>query len=136
MPVLGGDITEVTWNHPTLGAGQFFPKANEGNTLDLGGFRNNDDDAQIDGAGELILQKNRKRGTIEIVCADDMRTREDSQKAVELAESEEVAEWTITHISGAVFKGTGAIVGDIQTDLNAATFTMKIAATKFKKIVG
>ena len=136
MPVLGGDITEISWQHPTLGAGQFFPKANEGNTMDLGGFRNNDDESQIDGSGELILQKNRKRGFFEVVCADDMRTREDSQKAVDLSESEEVAEWTITHISGAVFKGTGAIVGDIQTDTNAATFSMKIAANKFKKIVG
>lgn len=136
MPVLGGDITEVTWNHPTLGSGQFFPKANEGNTMDLGSFRNNDDDSQIDGSGELILQKNRKRGFFEILCADDMRTREDSLKAVELSDSEELAEWTITHISGAVFKGTGAIVGDVQTDLNAATFSMKIASAKFKKIVG
>lgn len=136
MAVLGGDITEVTYNHPTLGSGQFFPKANEGNTMDLGGFRNNDDDAQIDSSGQLILQKNRKRGFFEIVCADDMRTREDSERAVALCESEQEAEWTITHINGAVYKGTGAIVGDIQTDVNAATFSIKVAAARFRKIVG
>jgi hypothetical protein len=38
-----GDILEVTYNHPTLGSGVFYPKANEGNKFDPGGFRNNDD---------------------------------------------------------------------------------------------
>ena len=62
MATTGGDILEVTYSHPTLGQGAFFPKANEGNTFDPGGFRNNDDVNQIDGAGELIVQKNRVRG--------------------------------------------------------------------------
>lgn len=136
MGAIGGDITEITWNHETLGTGQFFPKAGEGNTLDLGGFRNNDDANQIDGSGQIIQQKNRVRGFVEVVCADDFRNREDSAKAVALAESEIEAEWTMTHVSGAVYKGKGIIVGDIQTDTNAATFSMKIATAKFKKIVG
>ena len=131
-----GDFTEITYSHPTLGSGSFFPKANEGNTLDEGGLRNNDDANQIDGGGNLIVQKNRVRGSFEIVCANDMNTRNDVSKAKALAASPVSADWTISHTNGTVWAGNGTIVGDIQTDTNAGTFTLKVASAEFKKIVG
>lgn len=131
-----GDVTEITVNHPTLGSFVFLPKANEGNTLDLGGFRNSDDQNMIDGAGGLIVQKNRVRASFEVVCADDMNTRQDSDFAKQLAGSPEVGEWTLTHVNGAVYGGNGVVVGDIQTDTNAGTFTLKVAFGKLTKIAG
>lgn len=133
---VAGDFTEITYTHPTLGAGSFFPKANESNTLDEGGFRNNDDASQIDGAGNLIIQKNRVRGSFEMVCANDMNTRNDVAKAKALAASAVAAEWTISHMNGTIWSGSGHIVGDIQTDTNTGTFTLKVASAEFKKIVG
>lgn len=136
MGAIGGDITEITYNHPTIGQGSFFPKANEGNTLDLGGIRNNDDASMISGDGELIDQKNRVRGFAEIVVANDMNTRNDLNVARLLAADPVKADYTISHINGTVWKCKGSIVGDLQADTNAATFSLKIAAANFEKIVG
>ena len=136
MAATGGDITEITFNHPTLGAGSFFPKANEGNTLDLGGIRNNDDTNMISGDGELINQKNRVRGFAEIVVANDLNTREDLLVASNLAADPVGADYTVSLINGTVYKCSGTIVGDISADINAATFTLKIATARFEKIVG
>ena len=36
MAVVGGDIVELTFNHPTLGSGIIFPKSAEDSTFDLG----------------------------------------------------------------------------------------------------
>ena len=94
MPATGGDITEITVNHPTLGSHQFFPKANEGNTFDPGGLRSNDDANQISGAGTMITQLNRVRGFFEALVENDMETREDLVFATDLAGSTVDAEWT------------------------------------------
>lgn len=133
----GGDITEITFNHPTIGSGIIFPKANEDSTYDTGGFRSNDDANMVAGNGEMIDQMNRVRWSLEAVIAWDMNTRNDLEKLVELAESPVEAEWTITNINGTVYGGTGKPVGDMQGNGNAATFPLKIAGgNKLKKIVG
>ena len=55
---VGGDITEITYNHPTIGSGVFYPKAAEDNTFDTGGLRSDDDANMIDGAGNMIDKMN------------------------------------------------------------------------------
>ncbi len=134
---VGGDIIEITFNHPTVGSGVILPKANEDSTFDTGGFRSNDDVNMIAGNGEMIDQMNRVRWSLETVIAWDMNIRGDLEKLVELAESPVEAEWTITNINGTVYGGTGKPVGDLQGNGNAATFTLKISGgNKLKKIVG
>ena len=39
MSAVGGDIIEAAFNHPTLGSGVIFPKANEDGTLDTNAQR-------------------------------------------------------------------------------------------------
>jgi hypothetical protein len=131
-----GDVTEIQFNHPEIGSGTIFPKANEDNTLDLGGFRNNDDASQINGAGDLIVQKNRVRGSWEGAVENDNNTREDMKKMVDICESAVSAEWTFTHVSGAIYKGQGVPVGDLQAGLNSGTFNLKIAVGNMRKIPG
>ena len=134
---VGGDILEITFNHPTVGTGVILPKANEDSTFDLGGFRSNDDANMVAGNGEMIDQMNRVRWSLEAVIAWDMNIRGDLEKLVELAESPVEAEWTITNINGTVYGGTGKPVGDMQGNGNAATFPLKISGgNKLKKIVG
>jgi hypothetical protein len=128
-----GDIIEITYNHPTLGAGVFYPKANEGNTYDPGGFRNNDDANGIAGNGDPIISKNRVRGFFEVVVENDMIVRADAQKAADLAASPQNATWTFQVINGAIFSGEGTVVGDINPDVNAGTFTLKVISGLFKK---
>ncbi len=131
-----GDIQEVTFNHPTLGSGVFFPKAAEGNTFDPGGLRNSDDANSITGGGSLMIQKNRVRGFFEIMIENDMNVRNDAIVLKELSASPLPADWTVTHINGTVWAGSGVPVGDITPDMNAGTMTLKVVSKEFVKIVG
>jgi hypothetical protein len=136
MAAVGGDIIEITWNHPTLGTGRVNPKSAEDTTYDLGGFRGNDDANMVDGGGNTIRQLNQVRWSFEAVCPWDMNTREELEKISAMAADPVEADWTITHINGTVHGGTGAPVGDIQGNGNAATFTLKVSGGgKLKKIV-
>lgn len=135
MAAVGGDITEVTFNHPTLGSGIIFPKAAEDSTYDLGGFRENDDVNMIDGGGNMISQLNRARWSFEVPVAWDMNDAATLEKITELSASPVHAEWTFSHINGTVYGGTGKPVGDLQGNGNAGTFTLKVSGGgKLKKI--
>jgi hypothetical protein len=134
---VGGDILEITFNHPSLGSGVIFPKSNEDSTLDPGGFRSNDDANMIDGGGNMIDQINRVRWSAETTVSWDMNSREDLEKAIALAASPVLADWTISHINGCVYSGKGKPVGDLQGNGNQATFNLKIAGSGvLKKIIG
>jgi hypothetical protein len=136
MSAVGGDILEVAFNHPTIGSGTIFPKANEDSTLDLGGFRSDDGEDGIDGSGNMIDKMTRKRWGAEMVAAWDNNVRQELEKMVALAESAVPAVFTISHVSGAVYKGTGKPVGDLKGAALNATFPLKLAGGgKLKKIL-
>lgn len=135
MGAVGGDIIEVTFNHPTLGSGTLFPKAAEDSTYDLGGIRSSDDANMVDGGGNMIDQMNRSRWSFEVPIAWDMNTNGELEKCVAMAADPVPAEWTFTHINGTVYAGTGKPVGDLQGNGNAATFPLKVSGGgKLKKI--
>lgn len=132
---IGGDIIEATCSHPTLGDFRFSPKANESFTLDPGGIRNNDDSSSVTGDGKMILQKNRILWSLEGPVAVDMLSGNEIEGIPNLMESAEEGVWTLTHISGAIYKGTGVPVGDFNVDTNAANSTLKVAGGgKLEKI--
>lgn len=131
-----GDIIDITFNHPDLGSGRFSPMAANSNSYDVGGFRNSDDAGMVTGNGDLVVKKNRVRAYFDCLVEDDMNIAEDAVKAAALAESNKLAEWTFSLSNGTVWRGSGVVVGDIQPDTDAGTFQLKVAAKKFKKIVG
>lgn len=131
---VGGDIIEVTYNHPTLGSGTFFPKSSEASTYDTGGFRSKDEANAIDGSGTPIDTMNQVRGSFESVIANDMNTNQELEKAVALAESPVPATWVFSCINGVSYSGSGKPVGDLTGDVDKATFKLKVAGTRFKKI--
>ena len=126
MPT-GGDIIEITYNHPTLGSGALYPKAAEDNTLMLGGFGSNDDDNGIDGSGEAIYQMNRKRWKAGITVAWSMNGLNELEILRELSSSIEEAVFTMTVVNGTVWKGKGKPVGDLEGNVNAATIALTLA---------
>ena len=137
MAFVAGSFTEITYNHPTLGTGVLFPKANEDSTLDLGGNRSADDASMVTANGQMIDQMNWARGSFEATIANDMNSNLEAEKINALAGSPVLADWTMTHLNGAVYAGKGKPVGDIQTNANAGTFTLKISFTgKVQKIAG
>lgn len=127
MSSIGGDIIEITYNHPDLGSGVIYPKSAEDSTYNLGGFRSADDANMIDGSGQIIDKMNQTRWSFEAVIAWDMNIREDLEKIVALSSSPKLADWTITHINGVVHSGKGKPVGDVNGNGNAATFQLKVA---------
>jgi len=131
---IGGDIIEVVCQH-TLGEFRFSPKSNEDFTLDPGGIRTNDDANQITGSGQAIYQKNRVRWMAEGAVAVDYASGNEMEKLPLLAEHPDEGTWTITHISGTIWKGKGTIVGDIQPATNTAQMTLKISGSgKLEKL--
>lgn len=134
---VGGDITEVTFNHPTLGTATILPKSAEDSAYDLGGFRIKDEAEGITGRGDAIIQMNCVRWSFETTVAWDMNSRTDLEKIVALSASPVPADWTISHINGTVHGASGWPVGDQSGNGNAATFKLKVAGGgKLKKIVG
>ena len=123
----GGDILEITWNHPTLGSGVFYPKAGEDSTYDLGGFRSADEENGIDGAGNMIDKMNRKRWSFEGKISNDMNVAKELEAAVALASDPVPATYTFSHVNGAVHGAVGKPVGEIKADGNNAVFTLKLS---------
>jgi len=136
MAFVGGDITEITYNHSVLGSGTLFCKSNEDGTIDPGGFRSNDDDNSITGAGQMIDQLNRVRGSFEAPpIAWDMTEIDELDKIRLMTESPVLADWTITSINGTIWAGRGKPVGDIKGNTNTSQISLKIAfENRLKKI--
>ena len=133
---VGGDIKEITYNHPTIGSGTLFCKANEDGTLDTGGFRTNDDANSVTADGQMIVQLNRTLGSFETPpIAWDQTDKDELDKLSQLSESPLNADWTISVVSGAIWGGKGRPVGDIQGSTNASTIGLKIAFSgKIKRL--
>ncbi len=133
--MVGGDVTEVTFNHPTIGTGVLFVKSDEDSELDLGGYRSSDEEKSIDTGGNMIDVMTLSRWSATFVIAGDVVTREDLEKLTSLTSDPVLATWTVTHISGAIYQATGKPVGDIKEALKAATIQLKIAGGgKMKKV--
>lgn len=137
MAATGGDITEITWNHPELGTGTWFPKSGEDSTFDTGGLRVEDDDNGVDGGGRNIKKLTRRRWSFEGTVSWDANISNELEQARALAAHPVDAEWTVTSSNGTVWGGTGCPVGDIQGNGNDATMGIKIGGGgTLKKIVG
>lgn len=133
MSAVGGDIISLSYNHPKIGSGTIWPKAGEDSTFDLGGFRSDDSDDMVDGSGEFLDKLNRKRWSAEVVAAWDNNNRKELEAVNLLSASPAPAVWTISHISGAVYKGTGKPVGDLKGNGNTAQFPLKISGGSILK---
>lgn len=118
-----GDVDEIVCQHPTLGSFRFFPKSNESFTVDMGGVRTNDDANQTTSNGQNIKIMNRARWRFEgpVAVSRDGQTLEDVNN---LTANPDDGTWTFTMLTGAIYKGTGCPVGDVQLDTNAGTMTL------------
>ena len=134
---VGGDILEITYNHPTLGSGTIYPKSAEDSGFDPGGFRSADDANMVDGGGSMIDSMNQVRWKFNVLVSWDMNEEDELNKVIDLASSPEQADWTITSINGTVWGGKGKPVGDYEGNGNSPTFPLLVSGGgKLKKIVG
>jgi hypothetical protein len=96
--------------------------------------RSKDEANAIDGSGTVIDTMNQVRGSFEVTVANDMNTNQELEKAVALAESPVPATWVFSVINGVSYTGSGKPVGDLNADVDKATFKLKVSGGKFKKI--
>lgn len=137
MAAVGGDIQEITFNHPTIGTGTWFVKSGEDSTFDIGGVRKTDDSNMITGNGIKITQMNRVPWKVTATVVWDSAISNELDKANLIAGSPVECNWTFTLANGTVWAGTGSIVGDIEGNANEATFEATFSGGgDFKKIVG
>ncbi len=135
MAAVGGDLKEITYNHPTLGSGTFYPKASEDSTFDPGGYRTSDDANNRDGSGNRIRIMNGVNWSVEATISHDMNNRMEGEKLAALQADPQDADWTFTHINGTVWGGKGSPVGDLQYNTNAGTIDVKFSGGgELKKI--
>lgn len=127
MAFTGGDLTEITYNHPSIGDGRLYPKAGEDSTFDLGGFTSDDDAQGVAGNAAMIDKMTAKRWNADATIAWDMTDTNELDKLQQMAGSPVQADWTITHMNGTVWGGKGKPVGDVTGSLKDATIKMKIA---------
>ncbi len=130
----GGDILEITCNHPTLGSKTLFPKSGEASSFDLGGFRSKDDANGIAGDGSMIDIMTQVRGGFEAVVANDMNVNNELEFVSAVAADPIAATWVFTVINGISYTGSGKPVGDLTGDVDKATFKLKVSGSKFVKI--
>jgi hypothetical protein len=132
---IGGDIIEAHCNHPELGDFRYYPKSGEAFTLDKGGIRSADDANGVTSAGDMIDKLNRVRWSLEGPIAVDMVSENETESLNAMAAHPLPGVWTLSHISGAISKGKGKPVGDLQNDTNEATMTLKVSGGgKLEKI--
>lgn len=127
MAFVAGDITEITYNHPTLGSGRFLPKAGEDSTFDPGGFKSADDAQMLTASGQMIDQLTNSRWSLECTVAWDMNDTEELAKLQAMSASPVLADITVSHANLTVYAGKGKPVGDIKGNANAGTIALKLS---------
>jgi len=124
---VGGDILEISYKHPTLGSGNWFPKSGEDLTVDQGGYRSEDKEDGATGDGQMIDSISRKRWSMEGTVAWDTASQDENLQASKLSGSPILADWTFTHYNGTIWGGKGKPVGEIKSSSKDATMKIKIA---------
>lgn len=130
---VGGDIVEISDNHPTLGSFVYKVQTSQDNTYDTGGNRTNDDNSQVTGSAEMIIQINGKLGFFQAVIVNDM-SQKVAERLSQLAGSPVNSTWTFSVINNITYRGSGRPVGDISPNVNNSTLTLKVSGPQFKQV--
>lgn len=112
MSYTGGDLQELKIDHEVVGSKTFAAYGDEEWTFDLGGVRKSDDGA-IATNGRKINKMNTMPWMLKGVIAWDMLNDEELEYLTNIAADPNPASITATHISGAVYTGSGSIVGEV-----------------------
>lgn len=127
MSFVGGDTIEAKVTHPAVGTFTFLFKSDEDCTVDLGGFKSDDDEMGITGSGAFIDKMNRKRASIEFppVSWEQVGANELDVLQI-LQDSPILGDWTVANVSGQIYAGKGKPVGDLKGNANTAQIPLTV----------
>lgn len=130
----GGILTEIKWENPEVGSGNFYAMSNTDSMYDLGGVRINDDANAVDASGTMVVQKNPVLGYLSWEMSNDMVVSRENEVVNQLINSMSPTKITATNINGAVYVITGYFVGDIAANGNTSRMPVKIQGTRLQRI--
>lgn len=125
--IKAGDVRQVT-----IGGREFDPKGGDGKiTIDVGGYVNK---AEPTGNGNMALTQNRKLAGFKDlgIYLDDQK--KDLEYLQDLVNKGSVVPVNITVVSGVVYSGQLALVGDLAKDYSAGTTDIEMRGAKFEQI--
>ena len=123
---LAGDVIDITCTH--MGRTyRYSPKSGESFNIDKGGRRTKDENGDVTSNGQNIRSINNAKWSIDGPIAVDLLTGYEENSLIKMSASPSEGIWQVTHVSGAIFKGKGSPVGDIKSDSNTATLSLKIS---------
>lgn len=126
--ISGGIIYEISYSNEDVGVGVFEGVEGETPTVVLGGLVN-DGDANVDGAGTLMITKKMVPGTFEMTVSNDMSaTNPAHETAMALSASLKETVWTFVYRNETIYSGTGTIMGTPTLDGLKSSFTLSVAS--------
>lgn len=125
--ILGGDIIEITYNHPTIGTGTFSVKAGEDASMSTGGVRTNDDASSVTSNGRNIKILNVQRWWFSLGIGWDLNDADELEVCSQLAADPIDSVFTFDHIGHSVRTGSGSIVGDLEGNSQSASIALKFS---------
>lgn len=128
--ISGGIIYEISYSNEDVGVGVFEGIEGETPTVVLGGLVN-DGDANVDGAGTLMVTKKVVPGTFEMAVSNDMsETTPAHESAMLLSKSLKETVFTFAYRNETIYSGVGAIMGTPSLDGLKSQFTLSVASGK------
>ena len=125
MAAVGSYIREMKISHPTVGDKVFFAHANESATLDEGTIITEANQDGVTGNGSAIRAKKVQRWKIEGTFSINMDFDEDEIQYLKRLNASNIdGTFTITLGNGAVYSGSGFMVGNHQYDIQAGTASL------------
>ena len=122
-----GDLKEIRWNNPDVGAGKYFTKSGETHTLDPGGLRVDDSEDNLDTGGNFINQKKLApwcyEATVAVSEGDSNRMELETLSA--LSGSNNATTFIFISQNDIAYTATGSIVGDVKVDRQKGTISFK-----------
>lgn len=133
MAFSGGDLEQLTCNHPVLGQFTFDPYGGEDSTYTLGGNVSDDDDSKASASGAMIDSMMTKRDSFSCVISGSPGDKV-YENLVSLRSHPKLGVWTATNINGTVYRITGKPVGDIAASGKDSKIEIKLAGEKLQII--
>ena len=125
MATIAGYFEELNCQHSVVGNRKFDLKSGEDVEVDRGNKRIVDDDNNYTASGKLIIQYENKMPYVQFTAVVDGDLEDYIQNLI-AESSDELASWTLTHVSGDVYTGNGTIMGDVKPNRNAGTVQLKV----------
>jgi hypothetical protein len=126
MELIGGDVKQISIDHPELGSRLLTPQSGEDFTIIKGGYQNADTETNVSATGKRIYQKNWIPWSVsgKIVLESG-----DHDYLQDMATNPKEAVIGFLYMNGQIRVGKGSVVGGIDGETQTHTMTVKFSGS-------